>query len=234
MYNPTIQRMFAWGGVAALALFFLGFFFSGFIPPLSPSLNAEQVAAYYQEHQTGILVGMTFMMISGMLISPFVALISEQLKRIEGSTPLLAYAQLSAGSMGIMFFILPAICFLITAYRPDRPVEITHLMNDMSWIVTVLPWPMAFIQNICIGLAVISDKSARPVFPRWLGFFNFWIALMLVPASALVFVKSGPFAWNGLFPFWIPATVFGLWFGTMLVLLLSAIKQQQQDMSAAT
>ena len=227
MYNPTLQRLFAWGGVFALLLFFLGFAFSGFIPPLSPAMSADEVAAYYREHQTGILIGMTFMMISGMLISPFVALISEQMRRIEGSTPLLPWAQLSAGSMGIMFFILPAVFFLVTAYRPERPAEITHLMNDFSWIITVLPWPMAFMQNICIGLAVLSDRSANPVFPRWLGFFNFWIAVGFVPASALVFVKSGPFAWNGLFPFWLPATLFGIWFGIMLWVLLRAIKQQE-------
>lgn len=232
MYSPTIQRFIAWGGAFALAIFFIGLLLAGFFPPIPPNLPQEEVVRLYQENNTGILLGMTLMMISGMFISPFVALISEQLKRIEGSTPLLPYAQLSAGSMGIMFFILPAIFFLITAYRPDRPPEITYLMNDISWIFTVLPWPMAFMQNICIGLAVISDKSANPIFPRWLGFFNFWLALMLVPASILIFVKSGPFAWNGLFAFWIPANVFGIWFGVMLWLLLKAIKRQEQEARA--
>ncbi len=228
MLNSTAQRLCAWSGIVGVTFFFLAFFLAGFIPPPGPSLTQDEVVAMYQQNTTGIRIGMLFMMISGMFIAPLVAVISLHLRRIEGVSPLMTYTQLSAGSVGILFFIIPAVLFLVTAFRPDRPPELTYLMNDFSWIMTVIVWPPAFMQNIAIGVAVIGDKSPKPIFPRWLGFFNFWIALLFVPGSLLPFFKTGPFAWNGVFAFWIPGSVFCLWFIVMLVLLLKAIKQQEQ------
>ena len=82
------------------------------------------------------------------------------------------------------------------------------------------------MQNIAIGAAIVGDKSANPIFPRWVGFFNFWVAILFIPGALIPFFKSGPFAWNGLFSFWIPATVFGVWFIVMLTMLLKAIDRQ--------
>jgi hypothetical protein len=45
-----------------------------------------------------------------------------------------------------------------------------------------------------------------------------------VPACLLTFFKTGPFAWNGLLAFWVPATVFGLWFWVVGFAVIKAIK----------
>jgi uncharacterized protein (DUF983 family) len=49
-----------------------------------------------------------------------------------------------------------------------------------------------------------------------------------VPGVMCLLFKTGPFAWNGLFVFWIPLAVFGSWFVVMSLLLLRAIKNQRQ------
>lgn len=231
MLHSKTQRLCAWSGIVGVAFFFVAFIFAQFIPPPGPSLTQEQVAALYQQNTNGIRIGMLFMMVSGMFISPLVAVISVHLRRIEGATPIMTYTQLSAGSVGILFFIIPAVCFLITSFRPDRPPELTYLMNDFSWIITIIVWPPAFMQNVSIGVAILSDKSPHPIFPRWLGYFQFWIALLFVPGAAVPFFKTGPFAWNGILAFWIPGSVFSLWFIVMLVMLLKAIKRQEQEAS---
>jgi hypothetical protein len=37
------------------------------------------------------------------------------------------------------------------------------------------------------------------------------VAVSFVPAGMLLFFKTGPFAYHGLFPFWLPVATFGLW-----------------------
>ena len=225
--HTTTQKVCAWSGLAGMLIFFLGLVIAQFFPPPSPSLSPEAVAAIYQENATGIRIGMILLMASGVLTAPFVALISIYMRRIEGNrTPVLAYSQLVAGAAGIIFFVVPGVFFLMTAFRPDRPIEITYMLNDFSWIMTVIPWPPAFMQCILIGAVILKDKSTAPIFPRWLGYLNFWIAVLFLPGSLLAFFYSGPFAWNGLFPFWVAGGVFGTWYIAMLVMLLKAINQE--------
>ena len=49
------------------------------------------------------------------------------------------------------------------------------------------------------------------MFPRVVGYFNILMGISFTGASLCFLFDSGPFAWNGLFPFWIPLVDFGLW-----------------------
>jgi hypothetical protein len=84
--------------------------------------------------------------------------------------------------------------------------------------------PPAIAQAVSFGTAVLGDKSDRPAFPRWLGFYNFWVAFCFLPACILVYFKTGPFAWNGLLSFWLAATVFGTYFIVMGVMFIKAAR----------
>lgn len=223
MNARTVEKLCAWSGIVALAMFFAGLVIAGFFPPLSPSLSPEALAQHYREHRIGILAGMVLVLISGMFYAPLVGVISAQLHRIPQLTPALIYTQLAAGAAGIIFFIVPAVLFLATAYRAERSPELLHLMNDLSWIMLVIPWPTFFMQNLVIGAAILMDRGETPVFPRWLAYFNFWVAIGFVPGALLPFFTSGLFAWSGLFVFWLAGSVFGAWFLVMLVMLLKAI-----------
>lgn len=234
MNNYQVQRLFAWSAIAAITFFFAAILLSGFIPPPSPSLTQAEVAAHYQQHNTGILSGMVLMLISGMFFAPLVGVISAQLRRIPAVSPALIYGQLSAGTAGITFFMVPAVLFLVTAYRPDRNPELTYLMNDLSWIMLVIPWPTFFMQNVIIGIAILADRQKRPVFPRWVSYFNFWVALAFLPGSLLPFFKQGVFAWSGLLVFWLAGSVFAIWFIVMAAMLLKAIRAQEIDERGAS
>jgi hypothetical protein len=67
------------------------------------------------------------------------------------------------------------------------------------------------------------------VFPRWAGYFNLWVALLISPAGIVVFFKHGPFAWNGLFGFFLPLTAFAAWIAVMVVVLLRAVENDTLD-----
>ncbi len=57
--------------------------------------------------------------------------------------------------------------------------------------------------------------------------------IIFTPGAILQFFKDGPFAWNGMFVFWIPATVFVIQFVVSVVYLLQAIKSEELAMSSA-
>jgi len=224
----TIQRACAWSAVVCILLFFLAFIIAGFLPIPAPSLSQAEVVAMYQQHATGIRSGMLVMMMAGMFLLPTVGLISHHMRRIPNLPVALPYAQLSLGATNSMFFFIPAIMFLVTAYRPDRPPELTYLMNDMSWIFAVLPWPPAFMESVVIAVAILADTGAIKIFPRWVGWLNIWVALAFVPASLLVFVTTGPFAWNGIITFGLAGTMFLVWFIVMAWALLKAITAEER------
>ena len=225
--NKTAQLIGTWAGPITIILFALSFWpFAGFLPPLSPTMTAAEVSAYYQQHTAGIRFGMVLMMFAGTLNCVFVAAISTQLRRIEKESPMWTYAQLTVGCAGSVTIIVGAMLMTAVAFRPDRGVELTYLLFDIAWLWLVMPGTPAAIQNIVIGMAILTDKNAKPVFPRWLGFFNIWTGLLFLPGALVTFFKTGPFAWDGLLAFWLPAGLFVPWFFIMFFMMRKAIRQQ--------
>lgn len=221
------QLVCAWCGPAFVALFTIGYWLiAHYLPPHAPTAGAEEIAALYRENTLPIRLGMFVMMSCSGLIAAFVAVIAVQLRRIEGQTPVLTYTQLSSGSVGILFFILPALLWTVAAFRPERDPQLILLLNDMGWILFLMPFTTFVVQNLAIGLAILGGGGAAQPFPRWAGYFNLWVAVLFVPGGLLTFFKTGPFAWNGLFVFWVPLVVFLAWYLIMFVLLRNAIRQQ--------
>jgi hypothetical protein len=214
-----------WSGPAALMIFFAAILTAGFLPPTSPLLNPAEIGDLYVTHLTRIRIGAILFTISPGLILAFIAAISAQIKRIEGPVSPLAYAQLATGTFGTMPFLVTPLLWTAATFRLDRAPEITQALNDFGWIFLVMPAPPVTIQLIVIGIAILQDRGPQPVFPRWAAFLNFWVAILLMPGLLISFFKTGPFAWNGLLAFWLPAVVFGSWVMGMTIVLLRANKQ---------
>ncbi len=219
------QKFGAWSGFIAANIFFLGLIVANFFPPMPPSLTGPEVAALVQAHSLAIKFGGLLIIISAMFAAPFDAAIFLQLKRMEGNRPFGAYAQLGSGIANIQFFILPGVLFIVMAFRPDRSVDALYALSDLAWIVTMLPWTVGAMQCLCTGVAILSHPEVTNVYPRWTGFFSVWISVGMATSSCVPFFTTGPFAWNGLFGFWLPATVFGLWMLVFWWWTLKAIKQ---------
>ena len=220
----SAQRLSTWSAVVGIVLFFLALLLSDFIPIPPPNLTQDQVVAIYQQNYINIRIGWTMIMFSAMFLIPIVGVIAVQLKRIEGVNSLFTNTQMVAGTINLVWFFITGFFFLVTAFRPERSPELTYLLNDCSWFALVLVWQPAAAQQLSIAFAILLDKSQRPVFPRWVAFLNIWVALIYAGASLMPFFKTGPFNWNGIFGFWLPATVFGIWFTVMVPMLLKMIK----------
>jgi len=223
VHQTVFERACAYSGIACVALFFAAFFFAHFIPPLSPSLSVDEVAAHYREHANGIRVGGILMMLSSLFYCAFVAVIAAQMRKIPSAPPAATYAQLAAGAFACLTFFLPGLLFIVTAFRPEREPAITYALNDMAWIWLVIAWPPFLTQYWSFAYAILNDRSATPRFPRWLGYVNIWAVFCFMPAALLPFFKDGPFAWNGLIVFWVPAIVFIAWFIANTAMMLKAV-----------
>ena len=120
---------------------------------------------------------------------------------------------------GIISLWMPALAFTIWLFT---------LLNDLAWIIAVLPWPITSIKMIICGVAILKHSAHSNVFPRWLGYLNLWGAVSFVCGSMLPFFKTGSFALDGILSFWVPATVFGLWFVFMQLACLKSIRAEEQ------
>jgi hypothetical protein len=128
--NTAIQYYSAGCGAASVIFFIISFVVADFIPPPKPSWGAEKIAQIYQEHTVRIHAGAAINMIAGGFYLPFSAAISYQIRRIPKVPYIVHQVQLASAAAGIWTFMLPGIVLAIASYRPDRPVEITHALND--------------------------------------------------------------------------------------------------------
>nr|BBX77079.1 hypothetical protein MFLOJ_08660 [Mycobacterium florentinum] len=228
--NIKVQKACAWGGAAFALAFLIGFWvIARFIPPPSPASDAQQIANFFAQHQTGIRLGMIITMLAASLMAPWIAVISIQLKRIEGPFSPLAYAQLALGAALMVEFLLPLMIWEAAAFRPTRSPEIVQFANDVSWLTYVGLTSTGVAQAAVIAVAILSDRRAVPVFPRAVGYFNIWIALLFTPGSVNVFFKHGPLAWNGLIAWYLVLAAFSIWLPVMTWQLIVAINRQAAD-----
>jgi hypothetical protein len=237
--NPATHSSIRMFGVWCGPLYVLGlllgwWIIAGFLPAPPPTTGVEQIAATFQEDATRIRIGMVVLMYCAMIFMPFAAAITHFMGRIEGSPGVLSYTALLGGAGNMVLTFYPAIWWLVAAYRPERAAELIYLFNDLAWLQFIGGVSMFDALPLAIAVAAFCDKSANPVFPRWAGYFNVMVVLLILPDQLVFFFHSGSFAWNGLFGLWIPLVLFGLWFLVTFWLMRQAVlRERLQGVSVA-
>jgi hypothetical protein len=222
--NARTQRICIWAGPVALLLFAIGYLVvAGLVPPISPGHNAAQVAARYAADHDRLRAGLTIAIFTSPLLFAWVAVLHTQLKTVEGDEAPLATTVLLTGSMLVLFLFFPLMVLADAAFRTGNPPEITKAINDLGWLLFIAPAGPAVLLAVTMGAAMLSDQSPRPAFPRPVGYFNILMGMSFTGASLCFLFESGPFAWNGLFPFWIPLVDFGLWVGVNTWAMLQVV-----------
>jgi hypothetical protein len=56
-------------------------------------------------------------------------------------------------------------------------------------------------------------------------YVNFWVAFSFIPDPLAFFFHSGPFAWRGIFIFWLALTTYSIFLVVMGLTLRKAIKE---------
>ena len=113
--------------------------FPGFLPPMSPQMTADQVAAFYADNTAMIRFSMITYDLCGVMLLPFFMVIVVQMKRMATQSHVLAYCYLTAAVSGATLFALSNIFYLTAAFRPGRGPDLVMLLNDMAWMLFVAP-----------------------------------------------------------------------------------------------
>jgi hypothetical protein len=217
--NPKLRILGVWSAAAFFFLWLVGFvFFAQWIPPIPPSDNATEVAELFSERSVPIRVGMVLMSFGAVFYLPWSMILADLLKEIEGKSRFLSGTMLAAGVLCCVTFFLPAFLWATAAFRPERNPEITQALVDLGWLFFITPIAPFILQYTILAIATFSDTRSDPIYPRWSGYLQLWVSLSFVPGVLAIFLKTGPFAWNGLLVWWVPFATFTAWFVIMIVL----------------
>lgn len=233
--NTRVQLWAVWMGPVALITYGFAFWaVAGFMPPHAPTTSPADLVAFYEQHRTAIRVGQLLGLICSTLFFPWFAVIAAQVARIEGSRfPVLALCIFGGGTLLLVYFYMCGLLWIGAAYRPDIAPEILRLMHETSWLMFVMVYPEYTLALACMAVASFMDKSEDPIFPRWYGFYCMWAGLSAIGGGFAEFVYHGPFAWNGIFGFWVPVVLFTIWVFLTAPMMARHIRRQEAREAAA-
>jgi hypothetical protein len=231
MLTNRILTLCAWAGPATVVVALIGWLVAGVLPiPLGSESSVAEVVNFYS-HGTRVIAGLVISTLGVSLVFPLIAVIGVHMVRMEGRTPILTFLQLITGAATGVCLLLPLLLMTTIAFQPDRSPELTVTLNDIAWLLFITPIAPFMIQNIAIGVAILNDK--RQTLPRWVGYVNFWIAFSFIPDPLAFFFHSGPFAWRGIFIFWLALTTYSVFLVVMGLTLRKAIRESAEpDLSA--
>jgi hypothetical protein len=219
--------------VPAMGLLWLAAFlvFPAFVTPMSPTMTADEVAAFYRDPDNLPRIRYSMIVFNwfGVGLIPFLVLIVMQIKRMAHRTPALAYCYLGCLTGGPTLFFLADLFWLTAAFRPERDPALTQLYNDFAWVTFTSQVGFLIAQSVFLALAIYLDRQQRPVFRPWVAHFNLLIAAALVPAAFTAMTLTGPIAWDGLLSFWLRNSAIALWIVVMAVVMGGNLYRQRRE-----
>jgi hypothetical protein len=219
-----------WSWPVCVVVFGFGFVvLAGFIPPPREFWSAQRIAEMYADNRTGIRAGIIVAMFASALLLPFYAVISAEIRKIEGPLSLLAPIQYAGAVILVAFFQIICLLWLLASLRPEADPQIIRAANDYCWLVWSTLIPTYVFQYLCMAIAGFMDKRPHPTWPRWAAYLNLWVGTLGAGGVLAVFFKHGPFAWHGLVGFWIPVVLFAAGNSVTAVLLHRRAKYEAQQ-----
>lgn len=222
-----LLRAGVWSGLAYLLVFGAGWMvLARFFPPLDPSLGADAVAERFREDHLALTLAAVCIMVSTVVVLPASALIVRVVALIERGVGMLT---LMMGFTLACFLVLnfySGFSFATAAFRTERSPEIVQYASDWGFLQFMGGIPMFLMVWVLLAYAVlVTDSREDPVLPRWVGYVNLWIAVLYLPELLVFFFKTGPFAWDGVVGFWIPAVLFIAFFAASPFVLRPVVRR---------
>jgi len=225
--SRSTQRLCVWAGLMMIPAFFLGLgVLARWIPPPAPDTSAADLAALFQANRLGIRSGLWVTCMGCALLSPFFAVMTVQVRRIEGRRSPLATTQAISAACAVLEFIFPLFAWQAAAYRADRDPALVQLMFDLGWLPFLGIVSTFVVQVLAVAVAILKDPREHPVFPRWGAYLQIFVAFGVSGGSFVVFFQTGPLAWNGVIAWWLLVVAFFIWMIGTGWLLLNAVRNE--------
>lgn len=222
------HKIAVWSGQGFILGMIIGWgLIAGFLlPPPSASLEATEVAKFLADGGITLRIGLCVALVGVGGLIPLSAVLGDQLRKMEGGRPIWANAQLVCAGLSFWLLSQSIIFFAVAAFRPERDPALIQLIFDAAWLTLVVPVAMIVLWQAAVGAVILSDRNPTPVMPRWLGYLSIWVALLSAPGFLGILFTEGPFAWSGIFVFWVPFAVFVTWWTALTVQLLKNINAE--------
>lgn len=227
----TMEKLDQWVCYGSIPFFYtlFGLIFvllGGIMPPQSPTASAAEIVEFMRT--PGLGIGMALLALTLGLASLASGVIVVQMKRMDGVSPVLPYAYLTALAVaGVPGCLFPGFMFALGAFRPEYDPQIQVMLYDLGFLCFVGSLGVFFVQYLVFAIAIFLDR--RAIFPQWLGYLTIWALVTELVAVPTWITRTGPFAWNGLLTFWLGTAIFVAWEFLMCVCLYRAIKSQPVD-----
>jgi hypothetical protein len=210
-FRRRIWMACIWSWPVCAVLFGISFVVvAGFLPPPLESASAADIAAFYDANRTTIRAGLIGALFASALLLPYFAVVSAEMRKIEGRNPLLAPIQYGGAVILTTFFQIICLLWLLASFRPEISPEIIRACNDYGWLVWTMLIPTYSLQFVCMAIAGFIDQRPHPIWPRWAAYMNIWVALIGAGGVLAVYLKTGPFSWNGIIGIWLPLVLFAV------------------------
>jgi hypothetical protein len=233
-FRARVRKWSLWSWPVCIVGFGIGFVvIAGFVPPPGESWSSQHIASFYAANRTAIRGGLIIAMFFSVLLLPFFAAISGEMRKIEGPGALLAPIQFGGAIVLVTFFQIICLLWLEASFRPEIDAQIIRAQNDYGWLVWTILIPTYMVQFLCMAVAGFMDYRRDPVWPRWAAWANVWVAVTGAGGVLAIFFKTGPFSWNGIMGFWIPLIVFALGMSMNMVLILRRDRRRAATVTSA-
>ncbi|WP_280262077.1 hypothetical protein [Nocardia wallacei] len=196
-------------------------------PPPRPDVGAVRIADFFHDHAVTIRIGfcVLLLIVGGAAVTN--GIVGYHMKRMSCGS-VLAYAYIAAMSVGALpGCLLVAACFLTATFRADRDPHVLGLLYDLGMLSYNGSLGCFSAAYFALAVAILYDRNR--IFPKWFAYVNIWQIVTEVIATQMFVSTAGPFAWNGSIAFWLAVIVFGVWLGSLLVLLRIATALEPAD-----
>jgi len=195
------------------------------LPPSAANTSAQTLQSY-MEHLVPIRVGCVLMIFSCVAYTAWNTAISMVARKMEGDRPILFYIQLVSVAACVVVVMFIGFFWGVAAFRAgETSAEVTQALNDLGWFGVLFTGAPFFAYQVALATQIL--RAERPVFPRWVAFYNIFVSLFMFEACFIIFFKTGPFSQNGVLVFYLPMIVFFVWICSMSALLLRAVKAEE-------
>jgi len=222
-----------WIFVALTAIGWLGI--AHFYMPAPADLSLAETKEWFSEtYRFRTLIGCSIFYVATGFLVPGSLQFTIMLAKIEGRWPIWS---LTTGVCGIFISLIVffnACAWIVASYRVETSADVIQSWSDWAWMAFLLGWIYLTVEMLATAFVELMDRSAQPLVPRWLTWSTIAGAISLVTAGGPAFFKSGPFAYHGLFAFYIPVGIWGGYIAITTWYMLKALDREAQAAGAAS